>query len=150
MTALREQIETTRQAYRADRYPGDLAADVRSRLTRQRSWWLGGAALSGLAAAIVLAVLLLPSWQNRLTQLARVVLPGDSFNLDLPGLPNLPPGPQLQEPARSDTVIVRIYHVPVPSIDQIVSGTGQFVTEAGQSIRETGNAVSELIERITT
>jgi hypothetical protein len=68
MTALRSQIHSAARAYRAARYPGDLAADVLPRankstsgVTYRSTFSRIGAAITALAAVVLLAVFLRPA-----------------------------------------------------------------------------------------
>jgi hypothetical protein len=57
MSSIREKFEREKQAYRAARYAGDLAADVRP--ARSSGWWIG--TLGAVAAAVAVAIDLRPA-----------------------------------------------------------------------------------------
>ena len=101
MTRLRSQLQSARQAFRAARYPGDLAAELlptpglarslAASLERRRWVLLGGVGASAAAAAVMLAMLVsrvsdLPRpWPQDVSQPALVDwLPAAPEGLPLP------------------------------------------------------------------
>jgi hypothetical protein len=93
MSQLREQLEAARENYLAARYPDNLASEVLS-VRRDWFWKLMGTAVAGMAAAIVVAVLVREGIVRPTPTPQRVVLPTappkrPTFVV-LPGLPQAP------------------------------------------------------------
>jgi len=109
MSELRKQLESARSAYRAEKYSGDLAAEVLGMAGRldpkkdagggRRGWriWLAGAA--GVGAAVAAAITIV-SLINRPG--VQVIVPGGepevAVQFEIPGRPEMPSGLPIAPP----------------------------------------------------
>lgn len=103
MSELRNQLEQTRRAYVAARYPGDLADDVLMRHEHSTLRWLAAsAASSAVAAALVLAWMLFRGTPPRSQIPFTLIIPADEpqpVSLVMPPMPEMPVGLNFAIPA---------------------------------------------------
>ncbi len=139
MSQLREHLEAAREGYLAVRYPGDLALQV---LPVRRNRWSKfiGAAVAGLAAAMVVMILLHQAMVQP-TRQQRVVLPAPQQHrpvfVVLPGLPQSPKSMTLA-PALGDHPVFLPALPSFPSLLETLSDSneGSETTDQNSTTRE--------------
>ena len=105
MTEVRDQLRSTRHAYRGVRYPGDLAAELLPHRAARWHWFLASGVGASIAATLLLSLFLARPTQPTQPRAERTLAKWSPFmphrvplpQFEAPGLPVKPPELRLPE-----------------------------------------------------